>query len=138
MVKFFGIKKSVSFDSESSETYKYQVLKIMLFLTKIHDFFLSPKKSHPGKSYNICQFRYIASYFLLDINDGNASLTSNSSLRPSYMLLADCIMKKGPPITIYVNALPLPLASKMLKNTNCPKFDFSLLGDEKCINGREL
>ena len=37
MVKFFGVKKSVSFDSESSETYKYQVFKIMVILTKIHD-----------------------------------------------------------------------------------------------------
>ena len=34
MVKIFGNKKLVSFDSESFETYKYQVLKIMMILTK--------------------------------------------------------------------------------------------------------
>ena len=39
--KNFGIKKLVSFDSESFETYKYQVLKIMIILTK-NRVFLSP------------------------------------------------------------------------------------------------
>ena len=42
VVKIFGNKKLVSFDSESFETYKYQVFKIMIILTKIDLFFQIP------------------------------------------------------------------------------------------------
>ena len=40
VVKIFGIKKLVSFDSELFETYKYQVFKIIIILTKKNEFFL--------------------------------------------------------------------------------------------------